>query len=323
MIIAGDLGYGNIKIFGERGGLVMPSLVATDGRDVVRTTALRRRKPPLHIQVGGLGLYVGLHAHDWGRPVESLDFDRFTGTPEMVGLWCGALSEYGIGSGEGLVVVAGMPLQLLSGEEAAVRERVNQVKGWLVGGHRWLANGEERMATVLEVRIASQADGTLFDYLLASDGSMTAEKRAEFRREMAILNIGMNTVDLLVSEAGAVKQKFTAGDTRGVRRLLNLVNAEGLWSLGELDTKLRAGSLDVGGGALATWGREVLGFVDDQWGKMFKRFGRVIAAGGGTVLLREQLAKRFGGKVVFPDDPVICTARGLYKYALMREKRGR
>ncbi|MBV5325060.1 MAG: hypothetical protein J0626_07230, partial [Rhodospirillaceae bacterium] len=30
--------------------------------------------------------YVGVGAHDYGRPVENLDVDRFNGTPEMKAL---------------------------------------------------------------------------------------------------------------------------------------------------------------------------------------------------------------------------------------------
>jgi hypothetical protein len=38
---------------------------------------------------------------------------------------------------------------------------------------------------------------------------------------------------------------------------------------------------------------------------------------GGACLLRRRLSARFGGKVVLPDDPVLATARGLYKMALL------
>lgn len=316
-MLACDLGYGSTKLYGLGGGHVLASHVATDGRAVVHSTAIRSKKPPLEITTDAGAFYVGLGAHDWGRPVESLDFDRFTGTPEMRALLYGAITEYGAADNQ---LIVGLPLGLLSGQADEVRERVSSVKAFLKGAHTWTANGQPYTMAVDDVLVASQADGTLFDYLLDDQGVMTPAKKAEFKTEIGIVNIGMNTVDLLVSEHGQIKQKFTAGDTRGVRRLLQLLNTDGLYSLGELDAQLRAGSLAVSD-RLTTWQREILGFVDDQWGRQYRRFSRVVCAGGGAVLLRDALLGRFGGKVHIPDDPVICTARGLYKYALMRERK--
>jgi hypothetical protein len=316
-MLACDPGYGSTKLFGARGGLVMASHVATDGRAVVHSTAIRSKKPPLEITTSAGAFYVGLGAHDWGRPVESLDFDRFTGTPELRALLYGALTEYGAIDNH---LIVGLPLALLSGQADEVRERVAAVKAFLKGAHTWTANGQAHAMTVDDVLVASQADGTLFDYLLDGEGVMTPAKKGEFKSEIGIVNIGMNTVDLLVSEHGAIKQKFTAGDTRGVRRLLQLLNTDNMYSLGELDAQLRAGALAVSD-RLATWQREIVGFIDDQWGRQHRRFSRVVCAGGGAVLLRDALIARFGGKVYIPDDPVICTARGLYKYALMRERK--
>jgi hypothetical protein len=49
----------------------------------------------------------------------------------------------------------------------------------------------------------------------------------------------------------------------------------------------------------------------------------VIAAGGGAVLLRDELMRVFGGKLWMPEMPVVATARGLFKYALMKDRRRR
>jgi len=215
-----------------------------------------------------------------------------------------------------------MPLEFLTGETTAIRRKVARVKRWLRGGHDWLCDGTAYHQAVDGVAITSQADGTLFDYFLDETGEMMPERRGQFKRELGIINVGMNTVDLLVVEAGKTRQRFTSGSRLGVRRLLALCNAEGLYTIGELDRQLRAGTLDTGA-AMEVWGREVLGFVERQWGKSFKRFTRVICAGGGTILLRAELVRAFGGKVHIPDDPVMTVARGLYRYALMRAARRR
>jgi len=330
-MLSADLGYGNVKLFGRRGALVMASHVATNGRETVHGLATmrgRRRMRPLEIETENGRFFVGLGAHDMGQQVvENLDFDRFDGTPEMSALLYGAWSRYGLGPEEKVDLIAGLPLALFTGDELVVRAGIRRIRKFLRGEHRWevLAGGDreqvigEQRVTVGEVMIASQADGTLFDYLLDEDGSMPSAKKLELGKEIGIVNIGMNTVDLLVTRNGQTVQRFTSGDTRGVRRLLSLMSS-GLYSLGELDQQLRAGMLDTSA-ALPVWGREVTGFLEDNWGRSFRRFARVVAAGGGALLLRDELLRFFGGKIWFPEQPIVATARGLYKLALMRAQR--
>jgi hypothetical protein len=151
---------------------------------------------------------------------------------------------------------------------------------------------------------------------------MTPGKRAASKSEIGILGIGMNTVELLVVRNGAPVQRFTAGETFGLRRLLELVRHRELYSVAEMDAHLRAGSLDIGA-VLPVWQSEVLGFIERQWGKSFKRYDRIVIVGGGAILLRNPLPQRFQSKAFIPDDPIIATARGLYKYTLMRARGSR
>jgi len=100
-----------------------------------------------------------------------------------------------------------------------------------------------------------------------------------------------------------------------------MLNHDGLYSLAEVDAQLRQGQLDISH-ASPVWKSEILGFVEKQWGGSFRRFSRVVIVGGGAKILREELLLRFKERAFIPDDPVIATARGLYKYALLKEKRG-
>ena len=82
--LAFDPGYGNVKVFTEAGGVVMQSAVSIAGeRLITRMTGVRIRRPPLRVSTSAGEFYVGEGAHDWGRPVENLDFDRLNGSPEM------------------------------------------------------------------------------------------------------------------------------------------------------------------------------------------------------------------------------------------------
>jgi hypothetical protein len=278
---------------------------------------LRMARPPLKVETIAGCFYVGEGAHDWGRPVENLDFDRLNGSPEMLALFLGAMSRYGLPT-EPITLIVGLPIATLMGENAQHTQEA--VVAFLRGAHTWRADGVEQSVTISQVRITSQPVGAMFDYLLTDEGEMPLDRRVVFKGEIGILGIGFNTLDLLVVRGGSPVQRFTAGETLGVRRLLELTNHDGIYSLAELDAKLRGDSLDIQT-ALPIWRSELLGFLEKRWGGSFRRFSRVVIVGGGARLLRDPLLLRFKEKAFIPDDPIIATARGLYKYTLMQARR--
>jgi hypothetical protein len=210
----------------------------------------------------------------------------------------------------------GLPTATLMGPEAGATQKAAQE--FLSGSHQWTADDLEHNLEIPAVTIASQPVGAMFDYLLTDKGEMTPDRKVLFKsKEIGIVGIGMNTVDLLVVAQGAPVERFTAGENIGVRRLLELTNGSGLYSLAERDDQLRADTLDLST-AQPIWEREVLGLIEQKWSTLFRRFAAIVVVGGGSVIMREALLRRFSGKAVIPDDPVISTARGLYKYALMK-----
>lgn len=329
-----DPGNGAIKVWGPAGGLQLPASVAVSaGRTLSRAVGLATVKPPLHLRTGAGAFYLGLGAHDWGRPVENMDHERFTGTPELRALVYGALGQYqalaaakaavepavqadGAAPAEDpeLSLTVGLPIETLSGDEEGVKATVANTRRWLEGGHAWEADDRPYAVTVQNVAITSQPVGALFDFLLAEDGSFIPARKALFRAEIGVVAIGMNSIEMLVTRGGQVVPGDTYGDRRGVRRLLELCNPQNLFSLSELDAQLRAGKLDVSQ-ALPIWAAEVSGLLERRWGAKHRRFAAVILAGGGAQLLGQQLAGRFAGKAQLPDDPVLAIARGLFKLA--------
>ena len=333
-----DPGNGAIKVYGPHGGVQLPASVAADilgghgGSPVIRAAGLATGKPPLHLRSAGGAFYLGPGAHDWGRPVENMDHARFTGTPEMRALVYGALGHY-LGRSEAevkaenpdrdLSLTVGLPIESLSGDEETVRGTVAAVRRWLDGTHAWEEDGKAHAVTVRDVTVTLQPAGALYDYLLDVDGAFIPSRRAHFGAEIGVISIGMNTLEALLTRGGKIVPGETHGARLGVRRLLELCNPDELYTLGELDHQLRTGRLDISV-ALPIWASEVTGLLERRWDAKHRRFAAVILVGGGVHLLRQQLALRFGGKATIPDDPVLATARGLYKFAVLsqRKKRG-
>ena len=161
MDLAFDPGYGNVKLLGPKGPLIMPSSVAVGrGEGMRRMVGLRVVRPPLKVETSAGAFYVGAGAHDWGRPVENLDFDRLNGSTEMLALFLGAISRYGVTT-EPVTLIVGLPIATLMGENA--QHTQESVVAFLRGTHTWRADGLEQGLTIGQVRTTSQPVGAMFD----------------------------------------------------------------------------------------------------------------------------------------------------------------
>ena len=317
-----DAGNGAFKLFGESGGLEFVSQVATNGNQkVISTLGLRKQKAPLQIASSSGSFYVGAGAHDYGRPVENLDVDRFNGTPEMKALLHGSLTRYVEKYGEftsPLSITVGLPHEVLTGEQA--EHNVETIKHWIKGTQNWTADGKDCSMEIADVKVASQSTGALFDYLLDEKGVFIPARKGAFTGEVGVISVGFGTVELLVVRDRTPVQRFTTGTASGVRRLLEILNGQHLYSLGEMDMQLRSGQLDIST-ALPIWEREVTGVIEKQWGTAWKRFSAVLIVGGGAILLKDTLPYRFNGKAFVPEQPVLTIARGLYRLTLLQQSR--
>jgi len=323
-----DLGGGALKLYGPSGGVELPAHVASAGQRVHRARAagLRTLKPPMRVLTGGTGFYVGLGAHDWGRPVENLGDERFAGSPEVQALLYAGISRYDEECSQLFDVdfVVGLT------QSAFLTDVGGNVRGWLAGSHAWCTEPAGRLDPdpvdhflhVHQVNVTSQAAGALFDYFLDDRGAFIPRRKPAFKQEIGIVSVGMNTLELLVLRNGATIERFTDSVTAGVRRMLEICDPSDHYSRGDLDTMLRRGQLDYKA-ALPIWAAEIYGHIERRWGSAFRRFAAIIVVGGGVLLLNSELTARLNGKAYVPDEPVLAVARGLYKLGLQRSRRGK
>lgn len=320
--IAGDFGFGNTRLYGSKGSVVLQSLVATNGTQTVSQWAIgdlkKSKTQPLLISSEYGDYYVGPGAHQAGRPVENLDLDRMTG-PETKALLYGALSTYKPPANATLIIA--LPIALAQGPDG---DRVkDQAKSLLIGDHTWQATldgtRKRHRLHIDDVLVTSQPAGAMFDFLLDSKGGMSADKsELRKRKTFGVISLGFNTIEMMIVDEGKMLPKSVSGDTFGVRRLLELLNTDGAYSLGEIDSRLRSGKLDYSI-ELDRWTRDVLGQIEKHWDRTLqRRFSAVYIVGGGAYLMRDALLAKFKDKLVIPDDPIIAIARGCYKYTLMK-----
>lgn len=313
-----DLGMGGNKIWGDAGGLQVVSQVALNGSKHLSDgiLGLARGEHPMCVRGEFGSFYVGKGAQEHGRPVGGLDFERLTGAPEMKALFYGSLAKYQEKYGPfdaPLVLMVGLPFQMMMGERA--KEYQDAVKKWMKGEHEFEVDGMTHRVQVAKVSMTLQSVGALYDYVLDMDGDIVPERTDAMLEEVGVISPGFNTLEMLVVKEKRSFDRFTRGNTAGVRRLLEIINRNGEWSLQELDEKIRAGRLKAElKQALPIWEREVRKEIEDAWeGTKWSRFHRVLVVGGGSILLRNELQAIFGAKAWFADEPILSTARGLWK----------
>ncbi len=319
ILIANDPGSSGLRLFGEPGHVNQPAHVAADGSgQLIKLDGLRRRKPPIRIEADQVPpLYVGDTAAQFGSVIDNLDHDRQTGTPEMKAVLYAALTQYqqtyGHFAGAPLKIGVALPNQFITGDQAEANKAL--VKAWMTGTHTWLADGQPYSAVIADVRPTSQAASAMFDYLLDDAGQWRTDRKSAFSKEIGVISIGFDTVELMVVNNKSVVPAFTGGDKIGARELLRLVDPRGLYAMSELEPQLRTGALDVSQ-QLPVWERKIMGFVDAKWRTTWRRFAAIVIVGGGAVLLKDSLPAKFAGKAVVPEQPVLAVARGLYKLML-------
>lgn len=137
------------------------------------------------------------------------------------------------------------------------------------------------------------------------------------KAEVAVMDIGMNTLDLYVVQGGQVLERHIGGAEVGVRRLLEILNANSR-DLVEVDADLRNGRLRPAASQLDAWLTEILAAAKRSWPSL-KRFNAVIPTGGGAMVLGDRLHTALAAKgaaIHWPNDPLTANVRGFWKYGL-------
>lgn len=309
-----DTGFGSFKIYGkDTSALVVSHVAEVNGSSIDFGAIGGDKKVSAQLISNGVGrFWCGLGASDLGRVNGRMDYEKLTGSPEMIALFFAVLGKTGATHNDSMHLVVGVPFGFVSGD--GVKERVAQLKGWMIGEHNWTDGKRQRSAKVSNVSVISQAQAAYLDYGLDESGN---ESNSDIEGEIGVISIGHNTVELIVLEDGVPSRKFAHSEKLGVRRMLETINASkgNSYEIAELDTKLRAGKLDTDK-AVAVWGSEISAAIERGWGESHKRFNKVVAVGGGVKFLNHQLKGLFGSRLVVPDEPVMSVSRGLYKHGV-------
>src|SRR3989304_5970732 len=317
-VIALDRGFGNTK-------------ASVGGNTVVLQTALSRPRLIGHAAEGmksasadvpivsfgnGQRFAVGYGSWYSGEPVSSLDYSSLA-SPEMLATMYVAVAA-AINPRtkiDSALMIVGLPCPLMKNSlqfEATV-ESLKKVKGQ----HDFEISGEQYSLNIERIKVVAQPVGAYTNWLFGDDLKL---RNGSSKVEAAVIDWGMNTLDLYGVIGDQVMDTYVGGAEVGVHKLLERMSEDddtGL-SLAELDAKLRDGDIAPTPEQMEYWMALLRGALKPVMPNL-KRFGVVIPTGGGALVAGDSLKsflRERGANVYWPANPVIENVLGLAQVGL-------
>ena len=327
------------KIVTER----VPAIVGVGETDngLLSSGLVRQKKQmPDVIVVDDLRHLVGQYVNLYARPIERLDFDRLTFSPELRALLYTTLGRLLLRLGVNveleplieLALIVALPVQVLQSPDA--KAVVQALETWLIGDHHFILNGQAFHLHIQALKAMAQPLGSFFEWGLNSHGQW-GRSPADLKASVAVLDQGFNTLDLFHLAGGQIVRRYTGGETLGQRRaakvMQDLLLQKGgrRFSLHEADEYVRLAcnghraellvkgeafdlkplarqALDIAAG-------EVRAYLSQTW-EDGKAFDYILLTGGGILALGERLRSAYPNAIELPE-PVTANARGLAKFA--------
>jgi len=309
-IFAADPGFGDTKVNVDGKSASMASAIARIKQIGMAGIGMKTASQALTIEMNWEKYAIGDGAWHWGNILTNRDYSALS-SPERRALVFGTLSLIlDPGTYEFETMVIGLPVPLLM-DETQGQAIIGGLKAYK-GVHHFTTNKGEYSLTINRLKALAQPVGAYADWLLDDEVHIRKNGR---QAEVAVLDIGMNTLDMYVIQDANILPRFIGGDKVGVRRLLEILNTNG-HEPEELDAQMRSGKLRPSKDQLESWLSEILASIERTWPNL-RRFTTIIPAGGGSVVLGDMLRLALiskGAAVSWPENPGLTNVRGLWKW---------
>ncbi len=312
-----QVGVGDVNV----GGLTLGNLT-------------RQRKEPRPVQVsfsGGTYL-VGHQVARYARPLERFDPSKYTDSMEVRALTYALLAQMVDGGPTDLAILVALPVEVVMASN--FKDTVKGIEAWLLGEHTFTYDGVESHLIVHAIKCMAQPVGAFFAWGLNEQGEWVRAEDDLISANVAVLDSGFNTLDLLLVKQGRIEKRFTGGDTLGVRvaaeEIARSVKAQFHFelSMAEADAYIRqylerksvpiilAGQKydlkPVVQQALNSLATRTIDFVEETW--RGAQLSYVLLAGGGALVLDTPIRRHIPHAECLAD-PVTVNAVGLAKLA--------
>lgn len=334
VIIGFDPGFGNGKaarVNGSSKTVTIPNVVGIGSLDLGLLGAGFSTTPnsnqPHVVRFDNTSYLVGHSVADYAKPIERMDFQRLADAPELKALFYATMYELIGAATTQASIVIGFPVEVMA-DTVLAKSIQHDLKSWMSQTHENVTvNGEAINLSVNRICALAQPAGAYFSWGMTNEGGW-AKNAKLFKQMIAVCDIGFNTLDLYTLKNGNVINRYTGGETAGMRRAAEIIAEEvrvkyGIsLSLHEADGILRDPELSTSDGlvdltplarqALEAVASGVLSLCERQWGRG-KQFRHILFTGGGADALRSKLTRQYPHGIVLKS-AVTANAVGLAKF---------
>ena len=265
-----------------------------------------------NVEFDGHKFCVGPGAWYKGEPITSMDYMSIT-SPARTAAFYTALHIANDGNPISLqdsTLMVGLPVPLML--DATQGEVVTDSLRKFKREHCFIVNEVEHVIEITKAKKLAQPLGAYFNWYF--DDELKPRPGAK-NVEVAILDWGMNTLDLYVVKGGEVAETYVGGAEVGMKNLLQAMNGNG-HDLTELDAMLREGEIKPTKEQIEVWVGACFAEIKKTMPD-FRRFGLVIPVGGSVLVAGEFLEAMLlskHAKTHWVEDPITDNVMGLYKF---------
>ena len=325
VLTANDIGYNAVKALSTNGRrCVFPSVVGTPTSQTFSIEQAKRAKMIITLE-DGTSWPVGETALRQSAYTSGRRDPAWVLSDAWEVLLCAAFSELHQAS-VSTNVVTGLPLE-------DWRAWSDKLRAHLVGAHKFKRNGGSwQTITVNDALVITQAYGALLDQAMSETGRII--ENAFSTGMVAVVDIGGNTLNLLVADCLEEIGQWTQGDGLGLLKALDAVARDIHTSHPGIRPKARevagwlaAGSFEIGGSKadimpfakphLDPLAEMVINRLSEAWSEP-GRFSAVLLTGGGSLALGSTLKAKMDGiypNVTIANDAQFSNVRGYLKLA--------
>ncbi|MEM7343225.1 MAG: ParM/StbA family protein [Chloroflexota bacterium] len=290
---------------------------------------------PFSVVFEGMEFLVGPNVTHYTKPIDRMDFNRFTDSPELRATFYAGIYRIINGGAHRVALAIALPVVVIQDKDEAARVS-RGIRNWLLGEHLFSVDGVETALTITTIRAkVPQPVASWFDWGMNTSGQWVKGIEAQ-KAPTLIVDQGYNTLDVLVVEEGRISERISEGDTLGMRRAaeqlirtikhkygpeLELRQASDLVRAvvnGQKAKTYVSGDLinvtPEAKRSLQSLETDVYNFLDRTVGMETARAYNILLTGGGVLGLSSMLLRQFP-KATMMHEPVLANARGLAKLA--------
>ena len=302
------------------------------GLSLGNVTKRHKDLEPVQISFSGGTYLVGPNVARYARPLERYDLNKYTDSMEVRALTYAVLAQMVDGGSTDLAVIVALPVAVTMSPN--FKETVKGIEAWLLGEHHFTYDSSESHVTIHAIKCMAQPVGAFFAWGLDEKGEWVRAEDDLLNANVAVLDSGFNTLDLLLVKQGRIEKRFTGGDTLGVRvaaeEIARVVKKQYGFDLSMAETDAyirqyldkRSVPIILAGvkhdlktivqQALNSLGTNTIDFIRKTWAGLPLSY--VLLAGGGALMLEAQIRRQIQHAEMLPD-PVTANAAGLAKLA--------